>query len=40
MKDMPKSPSVAPMNNEETIAQKVWFLRNLKIIEEVIRAGD
>ena len=34
MKDMSKSPSVAQMNNKQTISQKVWFLRNLEIIEK------
>ena len=40
MQDMSKSPSAAQMNNEQTISQEVWFLRNLKIIEKIIRAGD
>ena len=34
MKDMSKSPSVAQMNNKQTISQKVWFLRNKEKIEK------
>ena len=40
MKDMSKSASVAQMTNEHTISQKVWFLRNIEILERVIKAGD
>ena len=40
MKDMSKFPSVAQMNNKQIISQKVWFLKNLKKIEKVIKAGD
>ena len=40
MKDMLKSPSVAQMNNDQTISQKAWYLKSLKILEKVIKAGD
>ena len=37
---MLKSPSVDQRNNEQTISQKVWYLKSLQIIERVIKAGD
>ena len=40
LKDMLQSPSVVQRNNEQTISQKVWYLRSLQIILKVIWAGD
>ena len=34
MKGMLKSPKVAQKDNEQTISQKVWYLKSLQIIEK------
>ena len=40
MKDMSKFPSVEQMKNDQITSQNVWFLKNLEIIERVLKAGD